>query len=89
MAPGIHRIGGWVDSRAGLDAVEKRDILPLPGIELHNEQVEKISKFNHLRKTPSDINDVHDDVRITNLGNFFPLYIPKFIIPFTLQNPVL
>jgi hypothetical protein len=31
---GIHWIGGWVGPTAGLDTVEKREILPLPGIEL-------------------------------------------------------
>jgi hypothetical protein len=30
---GTHWIGGWVGLRAGLDAVEKREILRLPGIE--------------------------------------------------------
>jgi hypothetical protein len=33
-APGTHWIGGWVDTRAGLDGVEKRKFLPLPGLEL-------------------------------------------------------
>jgi hypothetical protein len=32
-APGIHWIGCWVDRRAGLDAVEKRKFLILPGLE--------------------------------------------------------
>jgi hypothetical protein len=31
--PGTYWIGDWVGPRAGLDAVEKRKILPLPGIE--------------------------------------------------------
>jgi hypothetical protein len=30
-APGTHLIGGWVGPRSGLDVVEKRNILPLPG----------------------------------------------------------
>jgi hypothetical protein len=33
-APGIHWIGGWVDLRAGLDDLEKRKFLTLPGLEL-------------------------------------------------------
>jgi hypothetical protein len=33
-APGTHWIGGWVDPRAGLDDVEKRKLLTLPGLEL-------------------------------------------------------
>jgi hypothetical protein len=32
--PGTHWIGGWVGSRVGLDDVEKRKILTLPGFEL-------------------------------------------------------
>jgi hypothetical protein len=32
--PDIHWIGGWVDPRAGLDDVEKRKFLILPGLEL-------------------------------------------------------
>jgi hypothetical protein len=31
---GIHWIGGWVGSRTGLDAAEKRKFLILPGLEL-------------------------------------------------------
>jgi hypothetical protein len=33
-APGNHWIGGWVDSRAGLDYLKKRKFLTLPGLEL-------------------------------------------------------
>jgi hypothetical protein len=33
-APGIHWIGGWVDPRAGLDDLERRKFLTLPGLEL-------------------------------------------------------
>jgi hypothetical protein len=33
-APGTHWIGGWVDLRAGLDYLEKRKLLTLPGLEL-------------------------------------------------------
>jgi hypothetical protein len=29
-----HWIGGWVDPRAGLDDMEKRKFLTLPGLEL-------------------------------------------------------
>jgi hypothetical protein len=34
MLPGTHWIGGWVDPRAGLENVEKRKFLTLPGLEL-------------------------------------------------------
>jgi hypothetical protein len=33
-APGTHWIGGWVGPTAGLDNVEKRKFLTLPGLEL-------------------------------------------------------
>jgi hypothetical protein len=33
-ATGTHWVGGWVDPRAGLDDVEKRKFLILPGLEL-------------------------------------------------------
>jgi hypothetical protein len=33
-APRTHWIGGWVNPRAGLDDVEKRKFLTLPGLEL-------------------------------------------------------
>jgi hypothetical protein len=32
--PGTHWIGGWVDPRAGMEDVEKRNILTLSGLEL-------------------------------------------------------
>jgi hypothetical protein len=32
-APGTHWIGSWVGPRAGLDDVEKRKFLTLPGLE--------------------------------------------------------
>jgi hypothetical protein len=33
-APGTHWMRGWVDPRAGLEDVEKRKFLTLPGLEL-------------------------------------------------------
>jgi hypothetical protein len=33
-APDTHWIGGWVDPRVGLDDVEKRKFLTIPGLEL-------------------------------------------------------
>jgi hypothetical protein len=32
-APGTHWIGSWVGPRAGLDDVEERKLLTLPGLE--------------------------------------------------------
>jgi hypothetical protein len=34
FTPGTHWIGGWVDPRASLDDVKKRNFLTLPGLEL-------------------------------------------------------
>jgi hypothetical protein len=34
--PGIHWIGGWVGPRTGLDDVENRKFLILPGLELRS-----------------------------------------------------
>jgi hypothetical protein len=34
FTPGTHWIGGWVGRTAGLDDVEKRKFLTLPGLEL-------------------------------------------------------
>jgi hypothetical protein len=34
FTPGTHCTGGWVEPRAGLDDVEKRKFLNLPGLEL-------------------------------------------------------
>jgi hypothetical protein len=34
--PLTHWIGGWVDSRAGLDVMEKRKFVILPGLELRS-----------------------------------------------------
>jgi hypothetical protein len=33
-APGTHLIGVWMDPRAGMDDMEKRKFLTLPGLEL-------------------------------------------------------
>jgi hypothetical protein len=33
-APGTHWIGGWMDPIAGMDDLEKRKFLNLPGLEL-------------------------------------------------------
>jgi hypothetical protein len=42
-APGTHWIGGWVGPRAGLDDVEKRKFLTLPGLELRPSVVQPVA----------------------------------------------
>jgi hypothetical protein len=34
LLPNIHWIGGWVGPRTSMDDVERRKILPMPGLEL-------------------------------------------------------
>jgi hypothetical protein len=41
-APVIHWIGGWVDPRVGLDDLEKRTFLTLPGLELRPSAVQPV-----------------------------------------------
>jgi hypothetical protein len=42
-APGTHWIGGWVDSRAGLDDMEKRQFLILPGLNCNPSVVHPVA----------------------------------------------
>jgi hypothetical protein len=42
-APGTHLIGGWVGPRAGLDDVEERKFLTLPGLELRSLLVQPVA----------------------------------------------
>jgi hypothetical protein len=42
-APSTHRTGGWVDLRAGLDDLEKRIFLTLPGLELRPSIVQPVA----------------------------------------------
>jgi hypothetical protein len=42
------RIGGWLNPRTGLDDLEKREILPLPGFELRRRPARSQSIFRLL-----------------------------------------
>jgi hypothetical protein len=42
-APGTHYIGGCVGPRAGLDDVEKKKFLALPGLEPHPSVVQPVT----------------------------------------------
>jgi hypothetical protein len=42
-APGTHWIGSWVGPRAGLDDVEKRKFLTIPGLELWPPVIQPIA----------------------------------------------
>jgi hypothetical protein len=57
-AYGTHWIGGWVDPRAGLDDVEKRKFMTLPGFQLrplgrparsHSVYRQRYSGSDHMR----------------------------------------
>jgi hypothetical protein len=41
--PGSQWVGGWVDPRAGLDDVEKRKFLTLPGLVLRPSAVQPVA----------------------------------------------
>jgi hypothetical protein len=41
--PGTHSIGGRVGPRTGLDDVQRRKILPLPGLELRPLSVQPVA----------------------------------------------
>jgi hypothetical protein len=43
--PGTHWIGGWVDPRAGLDNLEKRKFLTLPGLEPRSLSLKPIASL--------------------------------------------
>jgi hypothetical protein len=42
-APGTQWTGGWVDLKAGLDDLEKRKFLTLPGLELRPSVVQPVA----------------------------------------------
>jgi hypothetical protein len=54
--PGIHWIGGWVDPRTGLNDVEKRKLLTLPGLELrplgHPARSQSICRLHYIGSLP-------------------------------------
>jgi hypothetical protein len=54
-APGTDRIGGWVSVRAGLDDVEKRKFLILPGLELRHLGRPARSQSLHRLRYPGSI----------------------------------
>jgi hypothetical protein len=60
-SPGIHLIGGWVDSRAGLEALEKRKSLVATGNSTTMRRPTssyarvRYSGFFHLNKGVSEI----------------------------------
>jgi hypothetical protein len=47
------RIGCWVDPRAGLDDVEKREFLPLPGLELRTPPTPRSSSLKPVAIPPT------------------------------------
>jgi hypothetical protein len=49
---GTHWIGGWVNPRAGLDDVEKRKFLTLPGLELRPLGLPACSQLQYGQRYP-------------------------------------
>jgi hypothetical protein len=57
-APGTHWIEGWVGPKAGLDEVEKRKFLTLPGLELRPlDRPARSQSLYRLRYPRSNINN--------------------------------
>jgi hypothetical protein len=50
-APDTHWIGGWVGPRAGLDDVEKRKFLTLPGLEFRPLGSQSLYQLRNPNKT--------------------------------------
>jgi hypothetical protein len=50
-APGTHWIEGWLDPRTGLEEVEKKKFLTLPGLELR--PLGRLSRNQSLYRLPS------------------------------------
>jgi hypothetical protein len=71
--PGTHWIGGWVDSRAGLDDVEKRKFLTLPGFELRPLGLPVHSQSLYRLRYPGS--------HLLSVSNLFPLLSKYYYIP--------
>jgi hypothetical protein len=74
-APGTLWIGGWVGPRTGLDDVERRKILPLPGLELrplglpgHSHIIYKL-KHTLLIKLTAFVSNVITVVSLTSMNH--------------------
>jgi hypothetical protein len=55
-APGVHCIGGWVGPRAGLEDVEKRKLLTLPGLELRPARSRSVYRLSYPGFAASEYN---------------------------------
>jgi hypothetical protein len=85
-APGTHWIGGWVNPRTGLDDVEKRKFLNIPGLELRPLGRPARSQSLYRLRYPGSLNNL----RINKLINL-PLirhYITSAIETVYLNNAI-
>jgi hypothetical protein len=71
-SPGTLWRGGWVSPRAGLDAVEKEKMLPIPGIEPRPSSP-SLYRLSYPDSMVSDIRDVKFLYFITVYFYKFPL----------------
>jgi hypothetical protein len=85
-APGTHWIGGWVGPRAGLDDVEKRKFLILPGLELRplGRPARSQSLYRLHRK---EIRGLVDGDTVYSC-TCFPTFRRNLLIPFSELNGV-
>jgi hypothetical protein len=99
---GIHWIGDWVDPRASLDDVEKRDFLTLPGLGLRHLGLPSRSQSLYRLSYPGSFSALYFSFNSFTTSIFLkylapsddPVYIlrPRYVLhacPFPLQNIVL
>jgi hypothetical protein len=58
-APGTHLIGGWVGPRTGLDEMEKRKFLALPGLEIRPLSRQARSQLLYRLRYPGSSGEVY------------------------------
>jgi hypothetical protein len=73
---GTHWIWGWVGPRASLDSVEKRTILPMPGIKFDSSAAQPCSLVN-IPTEPPRLSDMEDKSECRPLHHFLA-YFPYF-----------
>jgi hypothetical protein len=69
--PSTHWIGGWVGPRAGLDNVEKRKFLTLPGIEHYSFMASRVSETQCTR-IDGPIWEATLYIRMQPISRFYP-----------------
>jgi hypothetical protein len=79
-APGTHCIGGWVDPRAGLDDMENRKFLTLPGLEPQPLSRPARSQSLYRLRYPGSYMDPYPYPILIWLCDFYSIRIPDIYI---------